>query len=342
MNEVRIGFIGVGDMGQAAHLRNYAITPGCRVVALAELRPKLAQQVAQKYGVERVYSDHRQMLEREKLDGLIVIQPFQFHGSILPELLGHNIPILIEKPLARSVETGEKLLASKGKLFVGYHKRCDPATIWAREKIAQWKQSGEFGPLKLLRITMPPGNWIAEGFFDLIRSDEPYPTLDPDPAPAGMNEAVARRYEAFVNYYIHQVNLARHLLGESYRITYADPSGVILAAQSASGVPFVLEMAPYRTTIDWHESALAAFEKGFIKFELPAPLALNCAGRVTVYEDSGRQQTTIPTLLTVHAMRQQADYFVAAIRGEATPLCGADEALQDLRLARDYIVLLGK
>ena len=45
---VRIGIIGAGTMGQCAHLRNYAITPGCKVVALAELRPKLANAVAQR------------------------------------------------------------------------------------------------------------------------------------------------------------------------------------------------------------------------------------------------------------------------------------------------------
>ena len=41
----RIGFVGVGNMGQAAHLRNYATLPDCEVAALAELRPKLGQAV---------------------------------------------------------------------------------------------------------------------------------------------------------------------------------------------------------------------------------------------------------------------------------------------------------
>ena len=39
-------------------------------------------------------------------------------------------------------------------------------------------------------------------------------------------------------------------------------------------------------------------------------------------------------------MRQQAMNFVAAIRGESKPLCEAPEALEDLRVARDYIRLL--
>jgi len=46
INKPRIGSVGVGSMGQAAHLRNYATLPECEVVALAELRPNLGQAVA--------------------------------------------------------------------------------------------------------------------------------------------------------------------------------------------------------------------------------------------------------------------------------------------------------
>lgn len=35
--KVRIGFVGVGGMGQAAHLRQYVQMPECEVVALAEV-----------------------------------------------------------------------------------------------------------------------------------------------------------------------------------------------------------------------------------------------------------------------------------------------------------------
>jgi hypothetical protein len=102
--------------------------------------------------------------------------------------------------------------------------------------------------MRYVRVTMPPGDWSAQGFSHRIETDEPYPSIGFDPAPAGMNEATATRHEAFVNYYIHQVNLIRLLLGERYRVSFADPSGVLLAGQSDSGVACALEMSPYRTT----------------------------------------------------------------------------------------------
>jgi predicted dehydrogenase len=189
-------------------------------------------------------------------------------------------------------------------------------------------------------MVMPPGDWIAGGFNDLITTDEPYPELASDPLPEDMDEATFQDYGAFVNYYIHQVNLLRHLLGEPYRVTYADPSGVLLSVLSASGVAGTLEMAAYNTTVDWHESALACFERGYVKLELPAPLASNRPGRVEMLRDPGEAttpMTCVPSLPWVHAERQQAENFLAAIRGEAEPPCQAPEALEDLLVARDYM-----
>ena len=36
----------------------------------------------------------------------------------------------------------------------------------------------------------------------------------------------------------------------------------------------------FETSIDWHESALVAFQHGYVRIELPAPLAYNRPGRV--------------------------------------------------------------
>jgi predicted dehydrogenase len=334
-------------MGQCAHLKNYAALPGCEVVALAEVRPQLGQAVARKYGVPRVYATGEEMLAREKLDGIVAAQPFDRHGRIIPPLYQAGIPILTEKPLAASPQVGERMLAalSAGGSWhmVGYHKRSDPAVMHARREIDRLKQTGELGRLRYVRVTMPPGDWVAGGFYDLIHTDEPYPQSPADPAPDDMDGETFRRYISFVNYYIHQVNLLRYLLGEPYRATYGDPSGAILAAQSESGVAGLLEMAPYQTTVDWQETALVGFERGYLKLDLPAPLAANRPGRVEVYRDPGNgaePQSIVPALPWVGAMRQQAANFIRAIRGEIKPPCDAQEALEDLRVAREYFRLL--
>jgi len=347
MTRVRIGFVGVGRMGQAAHLKNYAVLPDCQVVAIAELRERLGKLVAQRYGVPHVYRNHEEMLVAEELDGVVASQPFTHHGILVPELLKAGVPVFIEKPLAGSVQSGEEIVRAVERsgawLMVGYHKRSDPATIHARTEIDRLKESGDLGPLRYVRILMPAGDWIAGGFDDLIVTDEPAPALKEDPLPGNMDEETYESYLAFVNYYIHQVNLMRHLLGERYRVTFADPSGVLLVVESESGVPGVVEMSPYTTTMAWQESALVAFEHGYVKLNLPAPLGADMPGSVEILKDPGNgetPQTIIPQLPCIHAMRQQAVDFISAIKGEKAPPCRAEEALEDLKVARDYVRML--
>jgi len=346
MDRVKLAFVGTGSMGQCAHLKHYAALPDCEVIALAELRPGLAAQVAARYGVPRVYADHRDLLDHERPDALVCIQPFTRHGVLLTELAEAGLPILIEKPLASSVEQAERIVAAtegnKTWIMVGYHKRSDPATMRAVEEIARLKATGELGRMTYVRIAMPPGDWIAGGFVDLLRSDEALPPLQSDPPPGDMTPDQFADYVRFVNYYIHQVNLLRYLLGEDYEATHADPAGVLFVARSAGGVPGLIEMQAFSSSRDWQEVALVCFERGWIRVELPAPVVLNQAGRVTFFRDPGggaEPVTVAPVMPPVGAMRQQASNYLQAIRGEAPAPCQAPEALRDLIVARDYVRL---
>ncbi len=347
--KIRVAFVGVGMMGQAAHLRNYAsLRNDCEVVALSELRPQLGEAVARKFGVPRVYGDFAEMLGREKIDAIVASQQFSRHGLIVSELAKAGVPLFTEKPIAASVEVGERIVetvaANKTWLMVGYHKRSDPATVYAKKAIDELKQSGELGKLRYVRLSMPPGDWIAGGFNDYIGTTETSPVLAEDPKPRDMDKATAQSYEAFVNYYIHQINLMRHLVGEACKVTYADPAKVLLIAHSASGVPCTLEMAAYTTSIDWQETALIGFDHGYVTLSLPAPLAHNRAGTVEVFKDPGNDATPVllqPQMPWVHAMRAQAIAFIKAVRGEAPAPCLAADALEDIRMARDYIRMLG-
>ncbi len=243
------------------------------------------------------------MLERETLDGIVAAQPFNRHGILVPELLKAGVPVFTEKPLAASVEVGAKIVQAVEESgtwhMLGYHKRSAPAVVYAREEIQGLQASGALGKMTYVRILMPAGDFIAGGFDDLIRTSESGPDLQFDPPAADMSGEVFREYGRFVNYYIHQVNLMRHLLGEPYQVKYADPSGVLLVGQSAGGVACSIEMSPYQTSIAWQESALVCFERGYIRIDLPAPLASNRPGRVEIFRDPGggsRPETVVPQL----------------------------------------------
>ncbi len=345
-DKLRIGFVGVGSMGQMAHLKNYVVNEECEVVAVAELRENTGREVARRHGIQNYYSDAAGMLGAGGLDAVVASQPFTRHGIILDEVLGYGIPVFTEKPLAASVRGGERILEAVEKsgtfLMLGYHKRSDPATMYAKRIIDELTESGELGKPTYVRIIMPEGDWIAEGFNGMVRGDDPAAALELDPPDPDLDVKGRESYISFVNYYIHQVNLLRHLLGESYRPVFADRAGHLLVGESDSGRTCTLEMSPYKTSIDWQEEALVCFERGWIRLSLPAPLASNRPGKVEIYRDPGKGRPPIletPTLPWVHAMRQQAANFIAAVKGEQPPMTGAAEALEDLRVARSYLDL---
>jgi len=344
--KVRIGFVGVGYMGQVAHLRNYATLEDCEVAAIAELLPSLGKKVAARYGVPKVYGHYEEMLEMEELDALVAAQPFTRHGLVLPGLAKAKLPIFHEKPLANSVETGRRIVEAVERAetwqMVGYHKRSDPATMYAKAEVERLKETGELGAMTYVRVFIARGDWVANGATDLLKADEPAAKLEEDPPPKDMDEKTYREFSNFNVYFCHQIDLLRHMLGEPYRVKYADGPGVVLVGESESGTTGVIELAPYGMSVGWEESVLVCFERGYVKVDLPAPLAVNRAGRVEILRDLGKEsrpETIVPHLPSVHAMRQQAMNFVAAVRGETKPMCDGRQALECLERVREYFKL---
>lgn len=343
MKKIKLGFIGVGFMGQLAHLSNYSqLTDECEIVAVAEARRHMGEEVARRYGIKNVFINHKDMLENCEIDAVVASQGYGNHINIVPDVLNAGLPILTEKPLCISVKNGEMLVKcaqKNNKLhMVGYHKRSDPAMEYAKKLLEQWKASGEYGKMRMVRITMPPGDWVG-GAPKPISTDEAYPPVQWESMPEYFDKETGDAYNSFVNYYIHQVNAMRFLMGEPYQVSYADKSGALLVAESRSGICGTLEMSTYSNTVDWQESLFAGFEKGYILVELPAPLASQQAGRVTVMQDNG---SGIPTTIQPHmpklsAMKNQAKNFLAAVRGDKPAPCESGEALLDLRIAEEYI-----
>jgi len=347
----KIVFFGVGFMGQMAHLRNYVVTPDCEVVAIVEGRPSQGKKVAERYGVPNVFTNLAELKASGiEFDGFVASQPYTNHKNVLPELFSFGKPVFIEKPVALSVENGEKIATAEretgAKLMVGYHKRSDPAMEFVKPLIEEWKKSGEFGAFKYIRATMPAGDWITnggEGFINI--TDDPWPEGPPHEGDVEYYKNAENNgyYNVFVNYYVHQINALRFLLGEDYTATYAEPSKTLFVGKSDSGIPVTIELSPFNNTVDWKESYIVCFEKGYIEITLPAPLILNQSGTVTVMEDNGAvgaPRTWSPNLPYVHAMKNQAKNFVEVCKGNRDVTCNSADAVKDLEVIKEYVKLL--
>jgi len=346
MKKIKIGFLGVGHMGQLAHLLNYVQLPKmCEIVALCDVRIKQAKKLAERYDIPKTYSDYRELLADKEIEAVVCILPFSDHTVIVPEVLKAGKHVITEKPLCVFPVNGGKIVSTAketGKIhMVGYHKRSDPAVEYAHNLISEWKQTGEMGKMTYVRLSMPPGDYRKD-------ADQPYDLGEPaaphlhEPEPAGVSKEQYHRMVWFVNYYIHQVNLIRHLLGEDYQLTHAQKH--LFTGISESGVNCLLELEPFTTTVDWQEHALVCFEKGWVRVDLAAPLATQLSSTVTVYRDKGMTDSgfSYPTMPNVCAMRNQAKNFLLTVAGERKAPCLSEEAVKDLVIAEDYIRMTGE
>jgi predicted dehydrogenase len=345
--KVRIGFVGAGFMGQLAHIRSYArLDEGCELVALAEPRRRTAELVAGRYGIGRVYRDHRELLESEELDGIVAVQPYVHHAALLPELYPRVRHLFTEKPLALGADEGDRLArvaAETGCVhMLGYQRRSDPATREAKRTVDAWRATGEVGALRYLRICYTDGDWTANAGAALVDTGEEAPSFaaeDPPKEMAADDDAVWALSTA-ADQLVHPLNLIRHLLGERYGLVFVHASGRLLVFESESGVPATVEVTPYRLTVGFDEEILVAFERGYVRLR-PAPsLALNRSGTLQIYRDKGSgtaPERIEPEFQWVDPQQAQASDFLRVCRGEAAPPTAVAEAAEDLHLVRDIV-----
>jgi len=151
---LRIGIIGCGLIGRRRAA--VACAAGHRVVAVADLNPAKAAQVAQESAAEPL-SDWQRLIERPDIDAVIVAT---FNGALAPitiaslELGKH---VLCEKPLGRNLGEAEQMAAASRKtgriLKTGFNHRHHPAVWKARQLCSQ----GAIGPLMFIRAVYGHG-----------------------------------------------------------------------------------------------------------------------------------------------------------------------------------------
>ncbi|KXA91222.1 hypothetical protein AKJ57_01980 [candidate division MSBL1 archaeon SCGC-AAA259A05] len=99
--KVRIGLIGAGQIG-GFHLDGYEKIKAADVLAVADVDEEKAKNVAEKYGIEHVYSDYRELLENEEVEAVDVCVHNNLHAPIVIGSLEAGKEVFSEKPLAGS------------------------------------------------------------------------------------------------------------------------------------------------------------------------------------------------------------------------------------------------
>jgi predicted dehydrogenase len=135
---VRFGYVGCGFVAQNIHIPNFKSLPECDFQAIAEARPELGQQVADYYGIPRVYASHEDIAADPDIEAVGVSGPYALQGAIAEDLLRAGKHVFMEKPMAVSVARAQGIVdaekASGKRLMVGYMKRYDSGNILLKQQ----------------------------------------------------------------------------------------------------------------------------------------------------------------------------------------------------------------
>jgi predicted dehydrogenase len=129
---VRIAVVGVGHLGRH-HARILATLPGVELVAVVDTNRSRADEIAAAHGTKAVY-DANDLAGT--VDAVTIAVPTELHRDIALPFLSSGIPVLVEKPMARSLAEADAMIAAASRagvaLAVGHTERFNPAVETAR------------------------------------------------------------------------------------------------------------------------------------------------------------------------------------------------------------------
>ena len=154
MKKVKVGLVGLGNIG-TKHAGYLSEMESVEFAAVCDIIKDKADLFREKYGANAYY-DYREMLEKEKLDAVIIAVPHYDHTPISVDAFEKGINVLCEKPLAVHVNDAEKSVSafkaakSKNDKLV-FAMMFQERTYAHYRKIKEILESGRLG--KLIRVT---------------------------------------------------------------------------------------------------------------------------------------------------------------------------------------------
>jgi phthalate 4,5-cis-dihydrodiol dehydrogenase len=145
---LRLGFAGLG-MAAGRLIREISQLPFIRLTAAADLRRHALEEFRRRFGAE-VYDSVEEMCRSPRVDAVYVATPHEFHAPHSLAALRQRKHVIVEKPMALTVEEAEAMNAAAQehgvKLMAGHTHSFDPPVRKMREIVS----SGVLGRLLMI------------------------------------------------------------------------------------------------------------------------------------------------------------------------------------------------
>ena len=159
MKEIKMGIIGVGNMG-TAHAENIATgqVPGMVLGGLCDISEDRENFCKEKYPDVKFFKDYKEMYKSGEIDAVLIAVPHYQHPQIAIEGFEAGLHVISEKPAGvytKQVLEMNEAAEKSDKLFgIMYNQRTSPVFL----KLRQMIQNGELGKIKRI-------NWIITDWY---------------------------------------------------------------------------------------------------------------------------------------------------------------------------------
>ncbi|MBQ6052906.1 MAG: Gfo/Idh/MocA family oxidoreductase [Clostridia bacterium] len=149
MDNVRLGIIGLGNMG-SAHIDNYlrGHLKNITVTAICDIDPQRLKTAGEKLGDGvKMYSTSEELIRSGEVDAILIATPHYFHPTIAIDGFRNGLNVMSEKPAGvytKAVREMNKAAKESGKVFgVMFNQRTNPAY----QKLKNMIDTGVLGPM---------------------------------------------------------------------------------------------------------------------------------------------------------------------------------------------------
>ncbi|WP_158651446.1 Gfo/Idh/MocA family protein [Mesobacillus jeotgali] len=158
MEKFRVGIIGTG-FGAKVHAPLMDHHEGFEVVAISSVSRGNIVEAQKASGIENVYTDWREMIEKETLDLVVVASAVHLHKEMVAAAFKKGVHVVCEKPMAMDVAETEEMITERdkaGKLgLINHEFRFLPV----RMKIKEIMESGKLGGILHVRYECSFANY---------------------------------------------------------------------------------------------------------------------------------------------------------------------------------------
>ncbi|MGC6456438.1 MAG: Gfo/Idh/MocA family protein [Coraliomargaritaceae bacterium] len=175
MSRLKIACIGAGYFSHFQY-EAWQRIPEVEVVAFSNRNSERSQTIIDSFGIQKVYTDWKEMLEKEKPDIVDIITPPPTHLEICRFAASLGIHIICQKPLCRSLEEATELVeaCSDVRFMVHENFRFQP---WHRETKKQI-ENGAIGDLFSMHMRSRMGDgWGQNAYIPRQPYFRDYPKL---------------------------------------------------------------------------------------------------------------------------------------------------------------------